>query len=65
MSTGYIGTIVVGDLNDHHKRLLKIVANVYVEGTWLFRLCEELGDRDWSWIHFSDVDMATLHTGKS
>ena len=134
MSAGYIGTVVVGDLDVHHKHWLEFYANVSVEVTRLLRfceangfrelvkeptheaghlldlgltdmaeierarvlprvadhnivrfvmnlsvipqaqqvrrvyeykrspwkrICEELGDRDWSWIRFSDVDLAT------
>ena len=45
LNAGYIGIIVVGDLNLHHKHLLIFSANVCVEGTRLFRFCQENGFR--------------------
>ena len=40
-----VGTIVVGDLNVHHKHLLKRSASVSVEGSLLYRFCCDNGFR--------------------
>ena len=39
LSTNHIATIIIGDLNVHHKRWLKHSSSVSVEGTSLFRFC--------------------------
>ena len=45
MSVGFIGTLIVGDLNVHHTHWLKFSSHVSVEGTRLLRFCRENGFR--------------------
>ena len=45
LSTGFIGTLVVGDFNVHHTHWLKFSASVSVEGTRLLKFCREHGFR--------------------
>ncbi len=45
LSQGYLGCLVVGDLNVHHTHWLKFSDSVSVEGTRLFRFCQENGFR--------------------
>ena len=45
LSSGFLGTLVVGDLNVHHLHWLKFSSSVSVEGTRLFRFCLDNGFR--------------------
>ena len=45
LSPGYLGTFVVGDINVHHSHWLKFSSSVSMEGTRLYRFCQDNGFR--------------------
>ena len=45
LSVGFLGTLVVGDINVHHTQWLKFSHSVSVEGSRLFGFCWENGFR--------------------
>ena len=45
LSSGYLGSLVVGDLNAHHSHWLKFSDSVSVEGSRLLRFCHDNGFR--------------------
>ena len=47
LSTEYVATILVGDLNVHHSRWLRYSSGVSVEGTALYRFCTANGLKQW------------------
>ena len=47
LSTDYVATILVGDLNVHHARWLRHSSGVSVEGTALYRFCTANGLKQW------------------
>ena len=44
---GFLGTIIVGDLNLHHTHWLRFSSHVSVEGTTMYKFCRDNGFKQW------------------